>query len=95
MEKMWKNYDKWCDKCYMNMMGADKDFTVWEKTFQILLDNVREEQKKHPGKRRDFYELEDELDYSHNISGWIEDYLDELDMFEKFEELVLSCNELN
>ncbi len=42
----------------------------------------------------ELYQLDEETDYAYDIQGWLEDYLDDLDMRESKEELLEVCDEL-
>lgn len=95
MEKaMWKKYDKLTDKCYDNMIGVEPDGSCWEKAFDLLMEIVRTERKTNPGFASELSLLDDETDYEHDISGWLEDCLDEIDMREQHEVLLKMCETL-
>lgn len=91
---MWNKYNKWVSKCYDNMIGVSSDFGVWQKTFEILTENIRETYRQQPDLPRDMetfeYSLEDDCD----ISGWLEDFLDEMDMHQQYNTLLHACTEL-
>ena len=42
----------------------------------------------------ELYQLDEETDYAYDIQGWLEDYLDDLDMRESKEKLLEVCDEL-
>ncbi len=92
--KKWKQFEKLTDQCYMNMIEIDKDGTCWEKAFELLMEIVREERQKEPNCFQEVYMLDENTDYQYDISGWIEDCLDEIDMREEYEVLLCMCDTL-
>lgn len=90
----WKKLEKLVDKCYINMIGAEKDGSCWQKTFDYLMNIVREERRINPNYVPEIEMLEDEADYSCDITGWLEDCLDEMDMNGDYSTLLKMCNEL-
>lgn len=94
LNKKWKKFDQLTGKCYLNMIGAEKDGSCWGQAFELMKEIILEERKSNP----EFaYELEliDEItDYAFDIQGWLEDCLDEIDMKEDYEALLKMCNDL-
>lgn len=88
MKKQWKKFDELCEKCYLNMMGANKEDGVWDEAFDILLDIISTGRESNPNYAKELVELDDSTDFSHDIGGWLEDYLDELDMRRQFDRLL-------
>ena len=78
----------------MNMIGTDKDGTCWEKAFELLMEIVREERQKEPNCFQEVYMLDEATDYKYDISEWLEDCLDEIDMREEYEVLFCMCDTL-
>ena len=64
----------------MDMIGSDKDVICWEKAFELLMEIVREERPTEPNCFQEVYMLDEATDYQYDISEWIEDCLDEIDM---------------
>ena len=58
------------------------------------MEIVRTERKTNPGFASELSLLDDETDYEHDISGWLEDCLDEIDMREQHEVLLKMCETL-
>ena len=58
------------------------------------MEIVRTERKTNPGFASELSLLDDETDYEHDISGWLEDCLDEIDMWEQHEVLLKMCETL-
>lgn len=92
--KKWKAFDKLTEKCYLNMIGANKDNGCWEEAFGLLKEIILEERQKIPGFGSDLETLEDDTDYEHDIQGWLEDCLDEIEMREENKLLLDMCNDL-
>lgn len=91
---MWKKFDKLKNKCYDNMIGFGKDSSCWEQTFDLLTEIVRDERKKNPGYAPELSLLDDATDYEYDISDWLEDCLDEMDMRRKYKVLLGMCETL-
>jgi len=92
--KKWKQFEKLTDQCYMDMIGSDKDGICWEKAFELLMEIVREERQKEPNCFQEVYMLDEATDYKYDISEWLEDCLDEIDMREEYEVLFCMCDTL-
>lgn len=93
-KKLWKKYDELTEKCYMNMIGAGEPFETWNEAFTVLLDIINSGRADNPDYAKELADLEDETDFGHDISGWLEDYLDELDMHKQYEQLQNVCDKL-
>ena len=48
MNKNWKRFDKLKEKCYLNMIGAEKDASCWEQAFALLKELILEERTTNP-----------------------------------------------
>lgn len=92
--KKWKQFSKLTEKCYSNLIGADKDGSCWVQAFELLMEIVREERQANPNYASELEMLEDVMDYEYDIQGWLEDCLDELDMREEQEALLKMCDTL-
>ena len=92
--KKWKKFGKLTEQCYRNMIGAEKDSSCWEKAFELLMEIVREERQKEPNCFQEVYMLDEATDYKYDISEWLEDCLDEIDMREEYEVLLGMCDTL-
>lgn len=94
MNKKWKKFDSLTSKCYDNMVGTDPDGSCWKAAFDLLKEIIAEGRSEDAGYAPELYLLDDATDFGHDIQGWLEDYLDELDMREMKEELIESCEDL-
>ncbi len=94
LNKKWKKFDRLTETCYANMIGANKDSGCWLQAFDLLIETVREERITNPNFAPELALLEDELYYSCDISGWLEDCLDEMDMRKEYSTLLQMCDAL-
>lgn len=92
--KKWKQFDKLTGKCYLNMIGSEKDGSCWLKAFELMKEIILEERKNNPGFASELEMIDDATDYAFDIQGWLEDCLDEIDMREEYETLLKMCNDL-
>ena len=93
-KRKWKEFKKQTQECYLTMVGVEESRECWDKAYNILKDIItdgREEQKQYA---LELYELDESTDYEYDVQGWLEDYLDELDMREKPELLLQTIDEL-
>lgn len=95
VEKKWKLFSVLTDKCYANMIGAEKDSSCWKQAFDLLMEIIRDERKINPDFSKEIGLLDDETDYEYDILGWLEDCLDETDMRKQYDLLLEMCNELS
>ena len=92
--KKWKKFDKLTEKCYLNMIGAEKDGNCWSQAFEIMKEIILEERKLTSGFASELEMIDEATDYAFDIQGWLEDCLDEIDMREEYETLLKMCNDL-
>ena len=70
---------------------------LWKKfdhLTQTCYSNISNGRAEDPDFAKELYLLDDETDYSHDVQGWLEDYLDALDMYEMYPELEDVCRKL-
>ena len=94
MNKKWKKFDELTVKCYFNMSGAEKDRRCWFQAFELMKEIILEERKSNPGFAPELELIDDATDYSFDIQGWLEDCLDEIDMWEDYDALLKMCDDL-
>lgn len=92
--KKWKRFNKLTEKCYDNMIGAEKDGTCWLQTFELLKEIILEERQKNSGFASQLEMVDDITDYQYDVQGWLEDCMDELDMRGEHESLLKMCEDL-
>ena len=76
------------------MIGAKKDRKCWEETFEFLKEIVLEERAINPNFAPQLEMVDDATDYEHDIQGWLEDCLDEMEMRRKNKVVLDMCDEL-
>lgn len=94
MSKLWKKFDELSGKCYSNMIGAGGSFEVWNETFAALTDLISTGREKDPNFAAELIDLDDETDFSHDVDGWLEDYLDELEMRGMQDQVLEVCRKI-
>ncbi len=92
--KKWNEFGKLTEKCYANMIGAEKNFACWGEAFEVLKEIVADGREQRTDYALELYQLDEMTDYEYDVQGWLEDYLDELEMHEAYEELLAACNTL-
>lgn len=94
MNKKWKCFEKLTEKCYLNMIGAEKEASCWTQAFERLKEIILEERKANPEFAPELEQIDDATDFALDIQDWLEDCLDEIDMREDYETLLAMCNDL-
>ena len=94
MNKLWKKFDHLTEICYSNMAHGISDINSWNTSFDLLQEIISNGRAEDPDFAKELYLLDDETDYSHDVQGWLEDYLDELDVHEMYPELESVCRKL-
>lgn len=88
MKKLWKKFDKLTEKCYDNMIGGYNDFEVWNEAFEVLMDIIHVGREINPEYAKELIALDEDTDFAHDICGWLEDYLDELELRGEFDKVL-------
>ena len=78
MNKLWKKFDGLTQTCYSNMAQGISDIDAWNAGFDLLKEIISNGRTENPDFAKELYLLDDETDYSYDVQGWLEDYLDEL-----------------
>lgn len=94
MNRQWKKFDELMERCYTDMIRNSTDMNNWNSCFKLLTEIISDGRAQDPDFAKEFYLLDDETDYIHDLQGWLEDYLDELDMREMYAELESVCRKL-
>ena len=92
--KKWNKFDKLVEKCYLNMIGAEKNGGCWLQGYELLMEIIREERQQNPNYGATLEMLEEITDYEYDIQGWLEDCMDEIDMRGNQEALLKMCDDL-
>lgn len=80
LKELWKRFDYLSTDCYVKMATDSTDLSVWNQAFDALMEVISEGRKKDIGFCRELYQLDDVTDYEYDVEGWLEDYLDVLDI---------------
>lgn len=92
--KKWNEFYKLTGKCYACLAGIEQDRGCWQEAFAVLKEIVTEARNSRPEYFAELYQLDEETDYQYDVEGWLEDYLDEVDMREEHEKALEVCDEL-
>ena len=90
----WKQFEDLTGKCYLNMIGAEKDRNCWLQAFELMKEIILEERKTNPSFVSELEMIDEVTEYSLDVQGWLEDCLDEIDMWEEYEVLLKMCNDV-
>ncbi len=94
MNKLWKDFSRLNTCCYKGMATGTSDLKIWNETFRAFVNALEAEREIKADFGQEYYELEDELDYRYDVTEWMEDYLDELDVREEYDALIEACNRI-
>lgn len=98
MKGLWKKFDRLTSKCYTQLAGVDAGGDaggdVWDNAYEILVEIVHEGRSQNSDYAQELYLLDEGTDYEYDVCGWLEDYLDHLDMGKQYEKLRKVCGEL-
>ena len=92
--KKWRIFDRLTEKCYDNLIASEKDGSCWQQAFELLKEIIREERQENPSSMSELELVDDATDYEHDVQGWLEDCLDEMDMRKDYETLLRMCDDL-
>ena len=93
-DKKWKEFAKLQDKCMAVWVGAEKNHGCWQKAFNLLMELVTEEKKNSSNNMLTIEMLDDVTGYKYDVQGWLEDCLDEMEMYEEHELVLTMCEQL-
>lgn len=92
--QLWKKFQELSSGCYTNMIQPDADMSLWNDTFLVLMEMIHDGRSQNPNFAQELYQLDEITDFELDISGWLEDYLDTLDMRGHHDKLRLVCEKL-
>ena len=92
--KKWKEFKRLTRDFYLLIAGAQTNHGCWNKAFDVLKEIIADERSKQAEYALELYQLDEITDYEYDVQGWLEDYLDELDMCEEHDRLLEVCNVL-
>lgn len=94
MNKWWKKFDRLSTNCYLELAQGSTNESTWDEAFGALLEAIEHERSRNADFGSELLELEEEIDYQCDVSGWLEDYLGDLDMREDYEKLRMTCEKV-
>lgn len=94
MKKLWKKFDSLTAECYMTMVQPVAGMEVWDKSYDLLLTIISQGREADAAFAPELYCLDADTDYGFDVEGWLEDYLDELDMAGRYADLESVCRRL-
>lgn len=94
MNKLWKKFERASQKCYTEMLTESADLKLWNEAYNALLDAVEDERSRRADYAKELYELDEETDYEYDVEGWLEDYMDELELHDEFDTLIQVCRHI-
>lgn len=92
--KKWKQFGQLKEKCYLDMAGIKSDHKSWNKGFELFKELVDDMKNEQPDGKLELYQMDEITDFEYDVEGWLEDYLDELDMHEEYGHLLEVCDAL-
>lgn len=92
--RKWREFSRLSGKCYMDMAGLEKARESWDQAYKALKEVLADERSRQSDYAPELYLLDEITDYEYDVQGWLEDYLDDLDMREDKEKLIGVCDEL-
>ena len=94
MKELWEKFDQLSSKAYSDRENNVQSMDNWDAGFAVLMEIV----EKGRQKSRFFVRKLDQIDEStkgvHDVNGWMEDYLEELAVQEKYGQLEKVCGKL-
>ncbi|MCD7736912.1 MAG: hypothetical protein LUI07_08150 [Lachnospiraceae bacterium] len=94
MKKGWKKFAGLTSQGYSDLIAFEPSLDAWNNAFEVLLENIADERAGNADYAKELYQVDDSTDYRYDVSEWLEDYLDELDMREEYERLETACRKL-
>lgn len=92
--KKWKEFGKLTGTCYVDLGMGTVKHEIWDRAFEVLKEIVADGRSRQPEFAAELYLLDEITDYEYDVQGWLEDYLDDLDMRENKDKLLKVCDEL-
>lgn len=92
--KKWKKFDRLIVKCTNTMIGMEKDRKCWNQAYDLFKELVDDMKRERPDGKLELYQVDDITDFEHDVQGWLDDYLDELDMNGEYGQLLQVCDAL-
>lgn len=94
IKKKWKRFEQLTGKCYSVMAGIEKDRECWNQAFALFRELVHDMAGEQPEGKIELYQVDEITDFEYDVEGWLEDYLDEIDLREEYGRLLEVCDTL-
>ena len=66
----------------------------WMDTYVVLKQAIQKEREINPAFAREFDEIDEDLDDSCEVTGWLEDFFEELEVRELWDEVIRAVDEI-
>lgn len=93
-KKKWKRFEQLTVKCYYVMAGIENDRKCWDQAFELFKELVDDMKSEQPEGKMELYQMDEITDFEYDVQGWLEDYLDEIDVRKEYEHLLEICDAL-
>lgn len=94
MNKLWKKLDQLSTRCYEDMIQSNPTMDNWDEAFSVLVEITEEGRQRDSSFAQEMYQLEESIEYKCDVTGWFEDYMDELEMCERYDRLQYVCEKV-
>lgn len=94
MKRLWKRFERLTNKCYLDLAEGSQAMNNWDDGYASLCAIIEDGRSRDKDFARELYLLDDGTDYQYDVQGWLEDYLDELSMHDRYAELERVCRQL-
>ncbi|MBR6503486.1 MAG: hypothetical protein IKT15_00735 [Firmicutes bacterium] len=84
MANVWDRFDQAAEACYEKLEQGERPPELWNEAFGIFCRTLEKEKK---GKTT-LEDLEDETEWNYGFSGFLEDYLDDLEQKKEYRTLL-------
>ena len=93
MANIWDRFDAAAEACYEQLEQGNRPLEMWGEAFEIFRESLEKELKGRIG-RTTLEDLEDKTEWVYGFSGFLEDYLDELEFQKEYEPLYAASDYL-
>lgn len=94
MKNLWEKFNTLTAECYMDMVRVNSGMEVWDACYNLLLTIISQGRETDAAFAPELYCLDEDTDYEYDVENWLEDYLDELDMADRYADLESVCRKL-
>ncbi len=85
MANVWDRFDQAAEACYEKLAQGERPPELWGEAFEVFCRTLEGEKKS---RRTTLEDLEDETEWNYGFSGFLEDYLDDLEMRKDYRTLL-------